>query len=205
MAFFVLFVLSPITGKAQNIIEKTIEVNGIKSISINGNQIFNISVSTSETDKITVTSILDGEYQNDFQIVIKEESNNTLQLSLEFLSLEEIPDDKRNAHKVIAATLHIEIPEQLILNISSDIGSVDLKGNFKTLYIELLRGQCNIEGEVKTATINTLDGNINVVTNSATIEANSNHGEITLDEFSNNSSIWELTTINGDIRVVKQD
>lgn len=201
MAFFVLFVLSPITGKAQNIIEKTIEANGIKSISINGNQIFNISVSTSETDKISVTSIVDGEYQNDFQVVIIEK-NKTLQLSLEHLSLEEIPDDKRNAHKVIAATLHIEIPEQLTLNIFSDIGSVDLKGNFKMLYIELLRGQCNIEAEVKTATVNTLDGNINVVTNSATIEANSNHGEITLDEFSNKNSIWELTSINGDITVV---
>lgn len=201
MALFMLFILSPLTIDAQNVLEKNIQADGIKSISINGNQIFNISVSTSETDKISVTSILDGEYQNDFQVVIKEE-NNTLQLSLEHLSLEEIPDDKRNAHKVIAATLHIEIPEQLILNISSDIGSVSLKGDYKALYIELLRGQCNIEGEVKTATVNTLDGNINVVTNSATIEANSNHGEITLDEFSNKNSIWELTSIYGDITVV---
>tara|TARA_R110000796_G_scaffold56783_13_gene131447 strand:- start:325 stop:930 length:606 start_codon:yes stop_codon:yes gene_type:complete len=200
MAFFVLFVLSPITGKAQNIIEKTIEVNGIKSISINGNQIFNISVSTSETDKISVTSILDGEYQNDFQVVIKEK-NNTLQLSLEHLSLEEIPDDKRNAHKVIAAALHIEIPEYLNVNILSDIGSVSLLGTFNVLNVELLRGQFNIKGKVKTATVNTLDGNIHVITNSATIEANSNHGEIDLDEFSNTTSIWTLTSINGDIRV----
>lgn len=203
MAFFVLFSLSITTLESQNIIEKTIQSDDISSISINGNDIFNISVTTSATDEIKITSTLDGAYQNDFQIVLKEEKS-TLNLSLELLSLEEIPDDKRNAHKVIAATLHIEIPEQLTLNIFSDIGSVDLKGNFKMLYIELLRGQFNIEGEVKTATVNTLDGNIRVITNSATIEANSNHGEIELDEFSNTISIWTLTSIHGDITVAKR-
>ncbi|WP_178990903.1 hypothetical protein [Winogradskyella schleiferi] len=90
-------------------------------------------------------STLDGEYQNDFQIAIKEE-NQTLKLSLEHVSLTEIPDDKRNTHKVIAATLHLEIPEQLTLNILSDIGAVNLKGNFKSLHIELLQGRCTIEG-----------------------------------------------------------
>ena len=205
MAFFVFFVfiLNTLTSRAQNVLEKNIQATGIESISINGNQIFSISVSTSTTDIIKVISILDGEYQNDYQVVLKEDQE-TLYLGLEHFSLFDIPDDKRNAHKVIAATLYIEIPEQLNLNISSDIGSVSLKGNYKALYIELLRGQCNIEGEVVKATVNTLDGNINVITNSATMEANSNHGEITLDEFSNKNSIWELTSINGDITVVKR-
>ncbi|WP_179004214.1 hypothetical protein [Winogradskyella forsetii] len=44
-------------------------------ISINGNRIFDISVSTSKTDEISVTSILDGEYQNDFQIAIKDDND----------------------------------------------------------------------------------------------------------------------------------
>ena len=201
MAFFMLFILSPLTIDAQNILEKNIQADGIKSISINGNEIFNISVSTSKTDKIKLTSTLDGAYQNDFQIVVQEEES-ALNLSLEQVSLEDIPDDKRNVHKVIAATLHIEIPEQLNLNVSSDIGSVNLIGTFNALDIELLRGQCNIKGKVKTATVNTLDGNIYVITNSATIEANSNHGEINLDKFSNKTSLWILTSIYGDITVI---
>ncbi|MUU78523.1 DUF4097 family beta strand repeat-containing protein [Winogradskyella endarachnes] len=201
MAFFVLFVLSITTVDAQNIIEKIVQLDDITSIAINGNDIFNISVSTSKTDKIKIASTLDGEYQNDFQIVVHEEKS-TLKLSLEHVSLEEIPDDKRNAHKVIAATLHIEIPESLNVNILSDIGSVNLLGTFNVLNVELLRGQLNIKGKVKTATVNTLDGNIHVITNSATIEANSNHGEIELDEFSNTISIWRLTSIHGDIKVI---
>ncbi|NRD19068.1 hypothetical protein HNV08_03335 [Winogradskyella eckloniae] len=201
MAFFVFFILSLTTVDAQNVIEKTIQSDGIASISINGNDIFKISVATSETDKIKVTSTLDGEYQNDFQIVVKEEKS-ILKLSLEHVSLEEIPDDKRNAHKVIAATLHIEIPDSLNVNILSDIGSVNLLGTFNALNVELSRGQCHIKGKVKTATVNTLDGNIHVSTNSATIEANSNHGEIELDEFSNTISNWTLTSIHGDITVI---
>lgn len=201
MAFFVLFISGLTTLESQNIIEKTIQSDGIVSISINGNDIFKISISTSKTDKIKITSSLDGEYQNDFQIIVNEE-NSTLNLSLEHVSLEEIPDDKRNAHKVIAATLQIEIPESLNVNVLSDIGSVNLLGTFNVLNVELLRGQFNIKGKVKTATVNTLDGNIHVITNSATIEANSNHGEIDLDEFSNTISIWTLTSIHGNIRVI---
>ncbi|MDN3491789.1 hypothetical protein [Winogradskyella bathintestinalis] len=187
---------------SQNKVQKQLSAQHITTISINGNQIFNISVSTSKTDKIKVTSSLDGEYQNNFQISINED-NQTLNLSLEHLPLTEIPDDKRNAHKVIAATLQLEIPEQRSLNILSDIGSVDLQGNYKSLYIELLQGSCNVEGEVESAVVNTIDGNIDVVTKNATTEAKSNHGKIILDEFSNINSIWKLRSINGDITVVK--
>ena len=126
-------------------------------------------------------------------------------LGLEHVSFLEIPDDKRNAHKVIAATLHMEIPKYLSLHILSDIGSLYLKGAFKSLLIELLQGRCNVEGISKTATINTLDGDINVVTKSASVEANSNHGKVTIDDFSDAISIWKLKSINGNITVVKPD
>jgi DUF4097 and DUF4098 domain-containing protein YvlB len=121
------------------------------------------------------------------------------------MSFTEIPDDKRNAHKVIAATLHLEIPEQLTLNILSDVGSVALNGNFRSLFIELIQGQCRVTGKAKTATINTLDGDINVVTKSATVEASSNNGKVSLDAFSNSNTLWILKSINGDITVAKQE
>ncbi len=205
-AFFMscVFLFITINSEAQNVLEKTITADKITTISINGNQIFNISVSTSKTDEIIIRSTLDGEYQNDFQIVIKEESQ-TLKLNLEHLSLLEIPDDKRNAHKVIAATLHMEIPEELSLHIVSDIGSVDVKGNFKLLFIELLQGQCQVEGDVKTANINTLDGDINAATKNAFVNANSRHGTVVLGAFSSSKSIWKLKSTNGNITVVKLD
>jgi len=189
--------------EAQNILEKKLLADVIETISINGNQIFTISVSTAKTDYITIKSLLDGEYQNQFQIVTEQE-NDKLKLSLERIGFVIIADDKRNAHKIIAATLHIEIPEYLTLNIFSDVGSVDLNGNFKSLSIELLQGYCEVLGQANTAAINTIDGNINVVTKSASIDASSSHGNVVLDEFLESKSVWKLESINGNITVARQ-
>jgi hypothetical protein len=206
MAFFVLnvFLFISINIEAQNILEKKLRADGIETILIDGNQIFKISVSTSKTDYIIIKSTLDGEYQNQFQIV-SEDANDKLKLRLERMGFTIIADDKRNAHKVIAATLYLEIPEYLSLQISSDIGSADLSGNFDALSIELLQGHCEVIGEIRNATINTIEGSIKVVTQSANIDANSNNGNVTLDAFSRSSSLWKLRTINGDITVEKQE
>ena len=55
---------------------------------------------------------MDGEYQNEFQVVDRIK-NGVLHLKLEHLSFSDIADDKRNAHKVIAATLQLEIPQEV--------------------------------------------------------------------------------------------
>jgi hypothetical protein len=199
-----IFFAITISAGAQNVLEKKIIADKIDTISINGNQVFSISVSTSKTDYIVIKSTLDGEYQNQFQIIAEEENDN-LKLSLERVTFAVIADDKRNAHKVIAATLHLIIPEHLSLNIFSDVGSVQLNGDFDFLSIELLQGQCEVIGKVNKATINTIDGDINVVTQSANINAKSNNGNIVLDEFSISNSMWKLQSINGDITVVKPD
>jgi len=199
-----IFFAITISAGAQNVLEKKIIADKIDTISINGNQVFSISVSTSKTDYIVIKSTLDGEYQNQFQIIAEEENDN-LKLSLERVTFAVIADDKRNAHKVIAATLHLIIPEHLSLNIFSDVGSVQLNGDFDFLSIELLQGQCEVIGKVNKATINTIDGDINVVTQSANINAKSNNGNIVLDKFSISNSMWKLQSINGDITVVKPD
>jgi len=199
-----IFLFIALSIKAQNILEKTIQADGIDTVLINGNQIFTILVLTTSTEFITIKSTLDGEYQNQFQIISKQE-NNELKLSLEQVQFTTIVDDKRNAHKVIAATLTLEIPEHLNINVISDIGSVDLTGNFNALSIELLQGYCEVRGSANLAVINTIDGDISVTTNNAIINANSSHGNVILDEITESNSIWNLESINGNIKVVKQE
>ncbi|MFD1016812.1 hypothetical protein [Winogradskyella rapida] len=195
----ILFCLS-FSLSSQNIWQQQRSAQGIEAVTINGNQIFNIEISTSKTTEIKATSIVDGAYQDDFQVLLKAE-DKTLYLSLEKLSLLEIPDDKRNAHKVIAATLKLEIPEELRLNILSDIASVNIDGAYKSLYIELLSGACYVVGTAQSATINTIDGDIVVSTTNSTFDAHSNHGEIKVPHNDKASSLWTLTSINGDITV----
>ena len=192
------------TSIAQNSLEQELSIGAIKIIEIDGNQIFSISVSTTKTDHISITSKLDGEYQSQFQIVTNQQ-NDTLKIGLKRLPFTLKVDDKRNAHKVIAATLYLEIPEYLMLNVFSDVGSVDLKGIFNNLSVELLQGHCNVMAKVDTATINTIDGDISIITNSADISAYSNHGDIIFDEFSILNSKWKLQSVNGNIRVAKPE
>jgi hypothetical protein len=191
-------------GQAQNILKKALNADAIKSILIDGNQIFSISVETSKIEDIVITSTLDGEYQNEFQIITKYDGS-LLMLKLEHLAFSKIADDKRNAHKVIAATLHLEIPENLSLNITSDIGSVNAIGNFDMLSIELLQGYCKVKGSAKIVVINTIDGKIDVVTKYGKFIASSKNGKVTKDDFEPSELSWNLKSINGDITVVKEE
>lgn len=198
------FVFGFVCVQAQNVLEKKIVADDIETISIDGTQIFTISVSTAKTDYVSIQSILDGEYQNAFQVVTKQE-NNELLLGLEQTTFTAIADDKRNAHKVIAATLYLEIPEGFSINVYSDVGSVVLNGNFNLLSVELLEGNCEVIGIVNNAAINTMDGNIEVTTKRANIKASSNNGNVKIDDFSESQSNWKLESINGNITVNKQE
>jgi len=55
------------------------------------------------------------------------------------------------------------------------------------------------------AIINTIDGDISVITESAIIDASSSRGNVILDEFPESNSAWNLESINGNIKVVKQE
>lgn len=201
---FYVFLFMAIRVNGQNIIEKKLLADKTETISINGFRIFKISVSTSKTEFITIKSALDGEYQNQFQVVTKQEENQ-LDLKLEQIEFSTIADDKRNAHKVVAATLYLEIPEGLNLNITSNIGSVHLSGNFDSLYVDLLQGYFDAIGEANSATIITIDGHISLRTKNADVEVISKNGRVTVDEFITNESLWKLHSINGNITVAKQE
>ena len=115
-------------ANSQSVLVKEIDADNLSTIMVDGNQIFNISVSTSSVDRIKMKSRVDGEYQNQFQIISKLQ-NDSLFVDLEQFSFTDIADDKRNAHKMVAVTLELEIPEYLNLNIFSDVGSVNLNGD----------------------------------------------------------------------------
>ncbi len=203
-AFLLLYIFSISVGSAQNTLKREFDAQSIETISINGNQIFNIYVKSTQTDRISITSTLDGEYQNKYQIASKIDGNE-LVLSLEFMTFEAIPDDKRNAHKVIAAELTLEIPDDLNLKIKSDIGSANISGNYKSLHVELLQGYCKVEALSKRAILNTIDGKIDVITKNADIRAYSKHGKVSLDSFNSSENQWDLNSINGNITVVKME
>lgn len=198
------FFLSPLISLSQNMSESIFTAKDISEIIVDGNQIFNISVKTKATDMISVKSLSDGEYGNDYNVV-SEVKGNQLFIALKRISLDVTPDDKRNAHKVIAATLQIKMPENLNLTIKSDIGSVDVKGVFNELNMNLFQGGCTINATAKLATIKTIDGNIYVKTSNAIIETDSHHGLVDFPSDMLGFNVWRLRTNGGNIKVEKQE
>ena len=196
-----LFLFSPHLIIAQNTSIKQIRADHIKEIFVDGNQLFLIDVKTSRSNIIRINSIVDGEYENEYQIFTSI-NGDRLDIKLEQIAFREIADDKRNALKVIAAKLLLEIPQKKNLSIESDIGSVILNGSFNSISIQLQQGYCNLKGNTKEALINTIDGNINIQTGDAKIvSAVTNNGKVNIYPFKVKSSLYNLKSINGDISI----
>ncbi|WP_179343247.1 DUF4097 family beta strand repeat-containing protein [Winogradskyella ursingii] len=190
--------------QAQNKSHETINADGIFNIEINGNDIFKIKIETSESENIVIKSLNDGEYQNHYAISTKIILGQ-LNISLNQLPFTTIADDKRNAHKVVAASLSVIIPKDLNVSISSDIASVEAIGDFKNLVVELKSGSCSVDGTADFGTIHSFDGDIIIKTRKADINAKSNNGIISIAQFDVANSFWKLQSINGNITVTKQD
>jgi len=201
-AFFIFFFLSIV--HSQNNRYERIVSESIQTIAINGNQIFKIEVETHSSREILLRSKIDGEYQDLFQITNSTEGS-VLTFQLEENPVVSIPDDKRNAHKVVAATLRLTIPKDMNLDIVSDIASVKLKGSYRQLTIQLLEGFCEIYGEIYMATVNTVNGGITVKTSRGEVSATSRYGKIKADDFKRKEGKWLLQSIRGDITVINED
>ncbi len=201
-AFFMLWAFGELS--AQNMAYKEIDATTITEINIKGNEIFQIDIETVSTKYISFESIVDGEYENEFQVV-SAVVGNKINLKLEQYSYAYIKDDKRNAHKIVAAKLILKVPEKLNLNVISDISNVTLKGKFDALDIRLQEGYFKMIGEVNEANVSTINGSIVMRTRKARINANSINGELELAQFTNPMSTINLKTVNGNISVSKME
>lgn len=184
----------------QNRITEVLYPKQIKTIAIEGDQIFEIRVTTSKTDKITLSAIVDGEYGDAFQIDIQtyEQSYKVKLIKTEFNM---IADDKRNAHKVIAAALILEVPENFNLQVSSDVGFLKAQGTFKTLKAKLQNGYFSFTGEADVLQVETREGNINLVTQNTFVKAHSSNGAMAVDQVHKGANKAILNTVHGDIKV----
>lgn len=202
-AFFVVLIITQ-TLVSQNKSTELIDAQDIKKITVNGNQIFNIEISTHNLAEIKIDSFFDGEYQDGYQIIATH-VEETLTLQLEANPIVTINDDKRNAHKVLAAQLYMQVPSGINIEVLSDIGSVSAIGDFNSVNVQLLQGFCEITGSANEGIINTIDGHINLATRHAEVKAKSTYGKVSKEVFTTKKAMWQLTSIHGDITVTNHN
>lgn len=189
--------------QAQKVVSKVIDASSISKLNIEGDNVFRVVVETRKTNTISIIAKVEGKH-NDELVLVSNEKENVLNVSVDFQPLFKKDNDKLSAHKLISAELKIVVPEHLEIVLKSDIASVVLEGNYKAIFVELYNGSCNLVQFYGNAIVNTLNGDITVETNYAKCESYTKNGSLFEENLVLGTNNIKLNSINGNIKVLKR-
>ncbi|WP_141876529.1 hypothetical protein [Gramella sp. Hel_I_59] len=187
---------------AQRDTREIFNASGIESIDILTNEVFKITITASNTDRIRLITHSEGEYFNQILLRTKVDNGN---LSIKTSYPQELTGgfDKLSAHKVFSLELELEIPKDLEISVDSNIASLITSGSFSQLTANLKDGYCDLRDFTGRATINTYDGNIRVETFAGLVDAVSRNGKVEIPEYLRGRNPIKLKSIDGNILVLK--
>lgn len=187
---------------AQRDTREIFNASGIESIDILTNEVFKITITATNTDRIRLITHSEGEYFNQILVQTKVDNGN---LSIRTSYPQELTGgfDKLSAHKVFSLELELEIPKDLEISVDSNIASLITFGSFSQLTANLKDGYCDLKEFAGNATINTYDGNIRVETGSGLVDAESRNGTVEIPEHFSGRNPIKLKSIDGNILVLK--
>ncbi len=158
---FSFLVFGTLFCNAQKVIQKEFSSEGIQTLSILDDAIYEISIQSSEESTIKISAHISGEHSE--SIIIEEKiTNGTLSLKTGFAPFFTLENDKLAAHKVMAIDLKILFPKKMAVEIKSKLASVNITGTFENLSISLENGNCVLNDFLGNAQLKTITGNINV-------------------------------------------
>ncbi|MGY0391428.1 hypothetical protein ACW5R3_02560 [Bizionia sp. KMM 8389] len=190
------------TSWAQKSMERIIDASTIKTIDVDGDTMFRIKILTK--DQKTVSMRLEVEGENNEQVVFESYNrNDTLFIGSAYQPLFVKPDDKLAAHKKISIELTLEIPQDLNVNIQSDIATVYAVGSYKYVVAELLNGHFIAENFNGNLQVDTLQGNIIIGVRAAEMELHSKRGLVKQADIPLGANQIQLNSIYGNITVRK--
>ncbi|MGB7842078.1 MAG: hypothetical protein WBL21_04765 [Salinimicrobium sp.] len=197
---FVGLLMFGLSAFAQKEVNQILDAGNLNRIVLSSDEIYRISIETAPVHTISIKSQADGEYFNDIRLASKIRGQ-TLHLKSHFSEALQDGFDKLSAHKVFSMEVKLEIPENMSLEIKSNVASVFLEGDYENILIQLKSGSFYSEKFSGNAIINTFDGNIKLVTSNALIDADTRHGTIELPLSGTGTYKIKLTSINGNIEV----
>ncbi|MEG9327642.1 hypothetical protein SAMN04488034_101628 [Salinimicrobium catena] len=198
--FLITFLLLSFSGRSQKATTRTIDAGDIESIVLNSEEIYKVSISTVPGNVISISSKTEGEYFNNISLDEKVR-DNTLYLESRFRKILQSGFDKLSAHKVFAMELELKIPENMRVEIRSNVASVFMEGDYDEVLIQLKSGSAYLEDFQGDAVINTYNGNIEVETQNTLVEAESRHGAVAVPDSVVGNYSLKLMSINGNIKV----
>lgn len=139
--------------------QKTWDATAIESVSLDLNWSNSIKVSSHKDTTILVDYQKEGEYQNLFILQKKIEGKGFYLEEAKRLDLQK-PDDKLSAHKVVANSIEVIIPEGLMLTILSKETQLYCSGIFKNIDVRIEHGTATFNIENPKGMIRSLSADI---------------------------------------------
>jgi hypothetical protein len=196
---FILLVVS-IEVNAQKVVENTIDAKNITTVIIEGDDMFNIKLTSKPVEMIALKTKSEGEYSEDV-VVLSSIKQDSLIISSAFQPLYVNHNDKLSAHKVLSIEAELIVPKDCNIYLKSKSANVEVIGSYKTLILELSQGNCDLKSFAGNAIINTVEGQIILNTNYARVEAYTKTGTITREEITLGNNEIKLNSVNGNISI----
>ena len=203
MKKLLLLILIPNCLFAQKRSEQTFDKQDIKTLLINSNAIFKISITAQPVQEISIQTITDGETYESSLLhtkIIDQRLEITTGRTPDFIPF----NDKLSAHKVLSIELEITVPQDFNVDIYSTLAEVNLQGRYRELQINLGRGGLiGRDIRFRESVINTISGNVALTTKRADVTASSRNGEVIINSNLNEGPICSVESIYGDIEVLQ--
>lgn len=199
ISYIILFI--SITGYSQKKLIKEIPVaDTIETIYLDFNNVFLVTVATHKYAHIKVESQSEGEYANNFVLQNKiERGSMLLSGSVSFGIL--YPQDKLSAHKVHAVSVHVSIPKDKQIVLTSDIANVTIKGVYQSVFLNLYSGNVTAKELQANTIIQTVNGDIQLALKKGRVQTFSKYGKVVQEEIPEGTLNYKLKTLKGNINI----
>ncbi|MEZ2413523.1 DUF4097 family beta strand repeat-containing protein [Muriicola sp. E247] len=192
--------LGIISASGQKVVRKVLILPHITHIQIDASYLALVELITTPGADLNLQAVIEGEYRKDLAIELQEEGN-TLRVTAALQPFFKIPNDKLSAHKVIAISLYIEVPEDKFVSLYGTNTQVRARGIYKELEVVLSDGQCTLKDPKDNVRVTTQSGNIDLETASGTINLNSKYGTVIQDNIPEGRSNYHLQSNSGNITI----
>lgn len=189
---------------AQKVVRKIATLPLANLLQIDAGQCYSVELETAAVDVMEVEATMEGEYGSDILLKLGEEGSTT-RIEAGVQPFFNLPDDKLSAHKVIAISLKILLPQNRSVEIYGRSANIAARGRYEKLHIILDSGGCSLFDVSRLVEVSTRTADIYVVSPGATILAESRYGVVNPNAIPAGDARYSLRTISGDIRLIRME
>lgn len=172
----------------------------IQEVSFDLTGCYSISIITQKTKHIEIEAEVGGADKEDVVVTIEEDGNNLL-VSTVFQPNYLERDTKFGALTFVSIELKVVVPENARVKMYGTSTNISAKGDYRLFLASLASGNCIFSGTAQNAQIKTQKGNVLLETNEGSIRANSVYGKVTTEKILEGVSVYELSTVEGNIEI----